>query len=211
MRILADFLTLSLSKGEEAIFEIGRRPAVQKIATVFSCLLLAGCWQSTGSLFTDVKPVQPFAAGKLVFSSTDKPKEVGHAVLTKGKDGSYRLASTDRRDQGDAMVLRFIALPGLPRDVFVFEAVSDDTCRAGRACHAMTATSERDYGLVRRTKTGAEVTSPDCDKNSAAAKLPGVKAGDYGLCSFSDRASLETALLGLAKQRWKATAVYKYQ
>jgi len=184
---------------------------LRKITTVLLCVALAGCWQSSGSLFGDVKPVQPFAAGKLVSSDPAKPGEVSHAVLTKDKDGSYRLASTDKADRGDVVVLRFIAMPGLPQDVFVFEAVSDDKCRPGNTCHPMTAASERDYGLVRRTKTGAEVTSPDCDKTSPAAKLPGVKAGDYGICSFTSRAALETALLGLAKQDWKAGLVYKYE
>jgi hypothetical protein len=184
---------------------------VRTITAVFACVLLAGCWQSSGSLFGDVKPVQPFAAGKLVSSDPGKPGEISHAVLTKGKDGSYRLASADRKDIGDAVLLRFTALPGLSRDMFVFEAVSDDKCRPGQTCHPVTAASERDYGLVRRTPSGAEVTSPDCDKASAAAKLPGVKAGDYGICSFTSRASLEAALLGLAKQGWKAGLVYKYE
>lgn len=184
---------------------------MQKIATVFSCLLLSGCWQSTGSLFTDVKPVQPFAAGKVISLDPAKPKQIGHAMLTKGKDGSYRLTITDTKDRGDAMVLRFIALPGLPRGVFAFEAVSDDKCRPGQTCHPLAATSERDYGLVRRTATGAEVVNPDCEKSGAAAKLSGVKAGDYGICSFSNRASLEAALLGLAQQNWKPSAVYKYE
>ena len=184
---------------------------MRAIATVLSCLLLAGCWQSAGSLFGDAKPVQPFAAGKLISFDPGKPGEVSHAMLTKGKDGSYRLASADKKDLGEAVLLRFIALPGLPRDVFVFEAVSDDKCRPGQTCHPLTATSERDYGLARRTQTGAEVTSPDCDKTSPAARLPGVKAGDYGICSFATRASLETALRDLAKQDWKAGLVYKYE
>jgi hypothetical protein len=184
---------------------------LRTIVTILACVALAGCWQSTGSLFGDVKPVEPFAAGKLVSSEPGKPGEVSHALLTKGKDGGYRLSSTDKKDQGDAVVLRFIALPGLPPDVFVFEAVSDDKCRPGQTCHPVTATSERDYGLVRRTKTGAEVTSPDCDKSSPAAKLSGVKAGSYGICDFTSRASLETALLALAKQSWKAGLVYTYQ
>ena len=57
-------------------------------------------------------------------SNPEKPGEVSHAVLTSAKDGSYRLTSTDKKDAGDIVVLRFIALPGLPQDVFVFEAVS---------------------------------------------------------------------------------------
>lgn len=184
---------------------------MRKIATVLSCLLLAGCWQSTGSLFRDVKPVQPFHAGKVVSSNPDKPGEVSHAVLTRAKDGSYRLASTGKKDVGDAVVLRFIALPGLPQDVFVFEAVSDDKCRAGQTCHPMTAKSERDYGLVRRTPRGAEVTNPDCNKSDAVARLPGVTAGDYSICSFESRASLERALSALAKQPWKTSVVYTYE
>ncbi len=184
---------------------------MRKIATVLSCLLLAGCWQSEGSLFGDVTPVQPFHAGKVISSNPEKPGEMSYATLASQKDGSYRLTSTDKKDQGDAVVLRFIALPGLPRNVFVFEAVSDDTCRPGNICHPVTTKSERDYGLVRRIPTGAEVTSPDCNKSDAVARLPGVKAGDYGICSFESRPSLETALLALAKQNWKAGVVYKYE
>ena len=176
-----------------------------------SCLMVAGCWQSTGSSFGDVKPVQPFAAGKLVSTNPDKPADVSHARLTIGKDGSYRLASADKADLGDAMVLRFIALPGLPAKTYVFEAVSDDACKPGQTCHPMTAQSERDYGLVRATKTGAEVFNPDCAKSGALAKLPGVKADDYGSCSFNNRASLEKALLNLAKQSWKSSVTYKYE
>jgi hypothetical protein len=74
----------------------------------------------------------------------------------------------------------------------------------------VTAESTRDYGLVRRTKTGAEVTSPDCDESSPVARLPGVEAGS-GSCRFSNRASLEKALLDLSKQRWKTSMVYKYE
>jgi hypothetical protein len=174
-------------------------------------LLLAGCWQSSGSLLGDIKPVQPFAAGKVVSSNLAQPEGATHAVLAKQKDGSYRLTITDKADRGDAVVLRFIALPGLPPDVFVFEAASDDKCRPGTMCHPVTAMSERDYGLVRRTQTGAEVTNPDCAAGSPATRLSGVKMSDYGICRFSNRASLETALLGLAKQGWKTSVIYKYE
>jgi hypothetical protein len=184
---------------------------LQKPFILLSCFLLAGCWQSTGSLFTDVKPVQPFRAGKLVSSNPEKPADISHSQLISQKDGSYRLASTDKADLGDAMVLRFIALPGLPKDVFVLEAVSDDVCKPGQTCRPMMAKSERDYGLVRATKTGAEVFNPDCSKSSAVAKLPGVKADDYGTCSFSNRVALEKALLDLAKQDWKTSVTYKYE
>ena len=184
---------------------------MRTITAILACLLLAGCWQSTGSLFGDVKPVQPFRDGKVVSSNPEKPGEVSHAVLARQKEGSYRLTITDKKDEGDAVVLRFIALPGLPKDVFVFEAVSDDKCRPGQTCHPMTAKSERDYGLARRTQGGAEVTNPDCNKSDAVAKLPGVNAGDYSICTFSSRASLETALSALAKQAWKTGMVYTYE
>ena len=184
---------------------------MRKLFILLPCLLLAGCWQSTGSLFGDAKPVQPFRAGKLVASNAEKPADVSHSMLTQQKDGSYRLAATDKEDLGDAMALRFIALPGLPANVYVFEAVSDDACKPGQTCHPMTAKSERDYGLVRATKTGAEVSNPDCDKAGAVAKLPGVKADTYGSCTFSNRASLEKALLDLAKQGWKTSVTYKYE
>jgi hypothetical protein len=185
------------------------RFVLRKLFILVSCLLVAGCWQSTGSLFGDVQPVQPFRAGKLVSTNPGKPADIGHSLLTKQKDGSYRLAATDKADLGDAMVLRFIALKGLPQDVFVFEAVSDDKCRSGETCHPVTAKSERDYGLVRLTKNGAEVTSPDCGKSTA--KLPGVKADAYGSCDFSNRASLEKVLLDAAKQGWKTSLAYRYE
>ena len=178
---------------------------------LFSCLMVAGCWQSTGSLFGDVKPVQPFRAGRLVATNPDKPADISHSALSKQKDGSYRLAAADKADLGDAMVLRFIALPGLPANVYVFEAVSDDACKPGQTCHPKTAKSERDYGLVRATKTGAEVVNPNCAKSGAVAKSPGVKADEYGSCSFSNRATLEKALLDLAKQSWKTSVTYKYE
>ena len=60
-------------------------------------------------------------------------------------------------------------------------------------------------------KTGAEVTSPDCDKTSATARLPGVTAGGYGTCAFTSRASLESALKAQATQPWKINLTYKYE
>jgi hypothetical protein len=181
-------------------------------ALVLACLL-AGCWQSSGSLYQGAKPAQPFHAGKLVSRSPDKPKEVSRSVLALETNGAYRLTNADKgsSDFGDAMLLRLFASPGLPRDMFVFEAVSDDKCKPGDTCHRVTATSERDYGLVRLTKAGAEVTSPGCAKNSAVAKLPGVKLEDYGLCQFSSRASLEAALRIQAGQPWKPQLTYRYE
>jgi len=157
--------------------------------------------------------VQPFRAGKVFSSSRDKPKEISHSVLAKAANGGYRLTNADKgtSDFGDAYVLRFFALKDLPKDMFVFEAVSDDKCKPGNICHPMTAASDRYYGLVRLTGTGAEVASYDCDKSSAAAKLPGVKVEDYGICTFGSRASLETALRAQAGQPWKVSLAYRYE
>jgi len=178
---------------------------------VLACLLLAGCWQSEGSLFGDAKTVQPLTAGRVTSRDPGAPAKLNHFALTKQAGGAYRLANNDKgsSDFGDAVVLRFFAAPGLPKDMFVFEAVSDDKCKPGNTCHPMTAKSERDYGLLRLTKAGAEVASPDCDKTTA--KLPGVTSSDYGTCTFTSRASLETALLDFAKQSWKSSVTYKYE
>ena len=178
---------------------------------VLACLLLAGCWQSEGSLYDGAKTVQPLAAGKVVSRDPGSPRKLNHFLLTKQGGGAYRLANNDKAssDFGDAVRLRFFAAPGLPKDLFVFEAVSDDKCKPGNICHPVTAESERDYGLLRLTKAGAEVSSPDCDKTTA--KLPGVTASDYGTCTFTSRASLETALLAQARQNWKASLAYAYQ
>jgi hypothetical protein len=177
---------------------------------VLAGLLLAGCWQSEGSLYDGAKTVQPLTAGKVVSRDPGSPRKLNHFLLTK-QAGGYRLANSDKAssDFGDAVRLRFFAAPGLPKDMFVFEAVSDDACKPGTSCHTVTEKTERDYGLLRLTRTGADVSSPDCDKTTA--KLPGVTASDYGTCTFTSRASLETALLAQARQSWKASLSYKYE
>ncbi len=67
------------------------------------------------------------------------------------------------------------------------------------------------YGLARVTGDSAEVVNPDCDKDSATAKLPGVAAGDYGTCTFPDRAILEKALRAVAQEPWKPQVTYTLQ
>ena len=187
---------------------------MRKALTVLTlCVLTAGCWQSRGSLYGNAVPVEPLRAGKVFSISPDNPKEISHAVLTRQNGGAYRLTNADKgtSDFGDAFVVRFFTLAGLPKGSFVFEAVSDDKCEPGKTCNRITPASERYYGLMRLTKTGAEVTSPDCDKTSAAARLPGVTAGDYGTCTFTSRASLETALRAQAVQPWKVNLAYRYE
>lgn len=177
------------------------------------CMLAAGCWQSKGSLYGNAPTVQPLRTGKVSSTSPDNPKEVSHAVLTRDAGGAYRLTNADKgsADFGDAFVVRFFALAGLPKSVFAFEAVSDDKCQPGDTCRPVTPTSERYYGLMRLTKSGAEVTSPDCDKTSAVARLAGVRVADYSTCNFTSRAALETALKAQATQSWKVNLTYKYE
>ena len=177
------------------------------------CFLTAGCWQSKGSLYGNAPTAEPLRTGKVFSTSPDNPKEISHSVLTRDKGGAYRLINADKgtSDFGDAYVVRFFALAGLPKGSFVFEAVSDHKCEPGKTCNRITASSERYYGLMRLTKTGAEVTSPDCDKTSATARLPGVTAGGYGTCAFTSRASLESALKAQATQPWKINLTYKYE
>ena len=183
------------------------------LAILTLCVLTAGCWQSKGSLYGKGQPVDPLRTGKVFSASPDNPKEISHAVLTRQKDGAYRLTNADKgtSDFGDAFVVRFFTLAGLSKGMFVFEAVSDGKCGAGKICNPITSASERYYGLMRLTKTGAEVTSPDCDKTSMAAKLTGVRVGDYGTCTFTSRASLEAALKAQATQPWKVNLIYRYE
>ncbi len=187
---------------------------MRKAFTVLTlCVLTAGCWQSKGSLYGNAPAADPLRTGNVSSISPDNPKDVSRAVITRGQGGAYRLTNADKgtSDFGDAYVVRFFTLAGLPNGSLVFEAVADDKCEPGKDCNRMTAASERYYGLMRLTRTGAEVTSPDCDKTSAAARLPGVTAGDYGTCTFTSRASLEAALKAQATQPWKANLTYRYE
>ncbi len=181
---------------------------MRKPFILLSCFLLAGCWQSTGSLLSDMKPVQTFHAGKVVYFAADKPTDRAHEVLSLWKDGIYVMSLPDGSDR---KLFRFFALPGLPRDIFVVEHILPVKCRPENSCNLITSRAESDYALVRMTKTGAEVFNPDCAKGSEITKLPGVRAGDYGICTFSNRSSLEKALLALAKQSWKTSVIYKYE
>lgn len=121
-------------------------------AVLALCILVAGCWQSKGSLYGNAPTVQPLRTDKVSSTSPDNPKEVSHAVLTKDAGGAYRL-----------------------------------------------------------TKTGAEVTGPDCDNAGAVARLPGVTVADYSTCNFTSRAALEAALKAQSTQGWKINLTYKYE
>lgn len=186
--------------------------AVSLLSIAACALALGGCWQSRGSLYGDAKAVTPFRAGKVVSIASDHPGDGSRSVLAFSGT-TYRITNDDKgtSDFGDAFVLRFFTLVGLPHGTFVFEAASDDKCKPGDTCHLLTAQSDRYYGLARSTKTGAEVTSPDCDKDSAVAKQPGVKIEDYSTCTFASRAALEKALQAQSKRPWKASLTYTYR
>src|SRR5450432_4355836 len=95
-----------------------RRQVMRTPVIVLACLLLAGCWQSEGSLYGGAKTVQPLTAGKVVSRDPGSPRKLNHFALTKQAGGAYRLANNDKgsSDFGDAVRLRVFALPGLPKD-----------------------------------------------------------------------------------------------
>lgn len=178
---------------------------------LIAAVALAGCWQSKDSLYGDRQPVEPFRTGR-VEGINVAHKDRDHSLLTKEPGGVYRLTNNDKdsSDFGDSFLVRFFPLAGTPAGIFAYEAQEVKTCKpADNMCRPVD--PSRYYGLVRRVQNGGEVLNPDCAKDSAAAKLPGVTAGDYGTCDFADRAALEKALLALAKKPWKADIVYTFQ
>ena len=164
-----------------------------------AALMLAGCWQSDGSLYGKADPVTPFRAGAVTETggkSDGKPTEQ-HFALTL-KDGTYRMIGTDPGDgHGEGFVLRFFDLRGIPEDMMVYEAVSLTHCDKPAGCDAIKPTDPRYYGLVRKTKTGAEEFRPDCKKDASVTTPFGIKSKD-NVCTFTTRDSLETSLLMLA-------------
>ena len=181
---------------------------MKRIASVLLALGLGGCFESDGSLYDGVTVLHPFRDGAVVSrSKDDKP---GHLALTSEADGAYRFVITDKEDFGEGYRLRLFALPGAPAGIMAFEAT--ELCKpADMDCKPVTATSLRYYGLVRATSRGAEQFNPVCKRTSSFARLPGVTVKDYDTCHFTSRASLERALLTLARQEPKADTIYTYQ
>jgi hypothetical protein len=89
-----------------------------------------------------------------------------------------------------------------------FEAL--ELCKPRTTCQPPTPTTQRLYGLARKTARGVAVSSPDCPKDSPVAKLQRVTSDNYGTCTFSDRDVLETALAARAHAGWKPDAIYSY-
>ena len=161
-----------------------------------AALLLSGCWQADGSLYGKADPITPFRASAV----TEKGSKDGdqHFALTLAKDGTYRMIGTDKGDgHGEGFSLRFFDLRGIPEDMMVYEAVSLTHCDRPAGCDAVKPTDPRYYGLVRKTKTGAEEFRPDCKKDAAVTTPFGIKSKD-DVCTFATRDSLETSLLMLA-------------
>jgi hypothetical protein len=175
---------------------------MKSVVTLAATLLLAGCWQSNLDFYSSTPTATPFRPGRV--ESRNGRGERGQDLLTQER-GHYRLTNNDRADSdfGESFTFRLVALAGLPPDIWVFEA-QENCKRDDRNCKA--AAQPNYYGLARRTPRGAEVRNPDCPDGGMA----GGKSDGYGTCDFSSRATLEKALIALARAPWKPDIVYRY-
>lgn len=182
------------------------------VLLLFSCIALGGCWQSKGSLYDGVKPATPFATGSVTETGTDelgKPL-VQHFSLAKSADGSYRMISTsrDKDGAGNGFLLRFFMLADLPAGTYVYEAASLEHCDTRVGCDRVKRDDDRWYGLARLTTRGAEEIRPDCTKDVLAIAPGSIKDAE-GACNFTDRATLEQALLALARKNPAVAFTYR--
>jgi len=174
-----------------------------------AALILSGCWQADGSLYGKADPVTPFRAGAI--TETGGKNGAQHFTLTLARDGTYRMIGTDKGDgHGEGFALRFFDLRGIPEDMMVYEAVSLSHCDRPQGCDAVKQTDPRYYGLVRKTRTGAEEFRPDCKKDASVTTPFGIKSKD-DVCTFATRDSLETSLLMLAHSARKPDFVWRAQ
>ena len=174
-----------------------------------ACLLLAGCWQSNGSLYGKVDTVTPFRAGAI--TQTGGKQAAQNFDLTLGADGSYRMIGSDKGTDGfgEGFILRFIALAGLPANVYEYEAVSLSHCGQKSGCDPVKSDDPRYYGLIRTTLDGADEIRPDCKDDAAITAPAGIKEDD-GVCTFQSRLVLEKSLLALAAGGKKAEHLYRF-
>ena len=77
-----------------------------------------------------------------------------------------------------------------------------------RGCDPVKITDDRWYGLARKTAKGADEIRPDCTKDVLAIAPTRIKDAE-GACNFTDRATLELALLALAKKNPAITYSYR--
>jgi hypothetical protein len=183
---------------------------VTPVLMLLATLPLAGCWQGKTSLYGEARPLQPLGTGKVIGVNADK-KETEHLVLTKEAGGVYRLTNDekDSSDFGDSFAARLFSFRGAPSGVLIFEAQERKNCKPGD--NSCTQDPMYYYGLAKVKSGSAEVVNPNCDKDSATAKIPGVVVGDYGTCTFPDRATLEKAMLAFAQEPWKPQVTYTLQ
>ena len=183
--------------------------AILRPALLAACFFLAGCWQANGSLYGKIDTIAPFRAGAI--AETGSTQATQNFDLTRNRDGSYRMIGSDKGtdDFGEGFVLNFFAIPGLPQNVYAYEAVSLSHCARPSGCDPVKPGDARYYGLIRTTIAGADEIRPDC-KGDAAITLPlGIK-NDDGACTFKDRATLEKSLLALAADGKKAEHFYRF-
>jgi len=178
-----------------------------RILVFAAAVMLGGCWQADGSLYGKADPVTPFRAGAVTESGGKQGNQ--NFSLTLGRDGAYRMIGTDTGDgHGEGFVLRFFDLRGIPEDMLVYEAVSLTHCDRPAGCDAIKPADPRYYGLVRKTKTGAEEFRPDCKKDARVTTPFGIRAKD-DVCTFATRDSLETSLLMLAHGERKPDFIWR--
>ena len=175
--------------------------------TGLAFLLLGGCWQSNGSLYGKIDTVTPFRTGAI--TQTGGEQAAQNFDLTLGADGSYRMIGSDKGTDGfgEGFALRFIALAGLPANVYAYEAVSLSHCGQPSGCDPVKPGDPRYYGLIRTTLDGADEIRPDCEKD--AAFTPGIKDDD-DVCTFQSRLALEKSLLALAASGKKPEHLYRF-
>ena len=167
---------------------------------LLAALLLAGCWQNVSRPYRNVTSLQPFDAGLVTATGSDK--RVTHYALRKIERGRYRMTQTDRgQDFGQGFELGFFPLPGAPSHVLIYQAAALDRTARGD--------NLRYYGLLAVTgPTGAQELRPDCEKDARAARASGTRMGKDGACTFADRAALEKSLLALWKSHKKPEYSY---
>ena len=116
--------------------------------------------------------------------------------------------STDKDDAGNGFLLRFFALSGLPADTYVYEAAPLEHCDTRAGCDPVKRDEDRWYGLAHQAAGGADEIRPDCTKDVLAISPTRIKDAE-GACNFTDRATLEQALIALARKNPAATFSYR--
>jgi hypothetical protein len=173
-----------------------RRGSVKAVVVAAGSLLLVGCWQTRTDFYDSEALLTPFQPGPV--TATDSDGKVTRSTLTLNH-GVYSLAmGTDA-----AFRLRFFRLTDAPADTFVAE-MEFVNCKDG-VCASPSEGASHYFALARRTRGGgAEELAANCDDSATAQKLGAKQVGGM-ICEFSDRATLEKALLTLTGTKPIAT------